>query len=81
MRRPTAAAHALNLLVRAHPDQVKQLRELGKRLRDAQAQLQGPTLRELASQRTALVHAVATQARREAAQAGQDAVAHLQQGQ
>ncbi|SEL29467.1 hypothetical protein [Streptacidiphilus jiangxiensis] len=71
LRRPTAAAHALNRLARAHPDQVEQLRALGRGLRDAQARLQGPRLRELAAQRTALVQAVATQARQEAAQAGQ----------
>jgi hypothetical protein len=71
LRRPTAAAYALNLLVRGHPDLVEQLLELGKGLRDAQAQLQGTRLRELAAQRTALVRAVAEQARREAAASGQ----------
>ncbi|RAG86483.1 hypothetical protein DN069_06650 [Streptacidiphilus pinicola] len=71
LRRPTAAAHALNLLVRAHPDQVEQLRELGPGLRNAQERLQGLRLRELSARRSALVQAVAAQARREAAQAGQ----------
>jgi hypothetical protein len=71
LRRPTAAAHALNLFARAQPEQVEQLRALGQGLRDAQTRLQGSRLRELAAQRNALVTALAEQTRRVAAEAGQ----------
>jgi hypothetical protein len=62
LRRPTVPAHLVNLLVRAEPDLVDQLMELGRALAEAQAAGSGGALRELGEQRRALVGAVTSRA-------------------
>jgi hypothetical protein len=47
LRRPSAAAAAVNLLVRERPEDVGRLLDLGVRLREAQAALSGTDLRAL----------------------------------
>ncbi|MEE1757473.1 hypothetical protein [Streptomyces sp. SP18CS02] len=71
LRRPTLAAWVSNLLVRARPEEVRSLVELGQALREAHRTLDGEQLRELGHRRNAVVTALARQARRLAAEAGQ----------
>lgn len=63
LRRPAAAAHAVNLLARRRAELLTQVVELGDQLRQAQSLLQGDALRDLARQRRQLVTAVASEAR------------------
>ncbi|GAA3300512.1 hypothetical protein [Streptomyces cinereospinus] len=70
LRRPSPAAWASNLLVRAQPDQVEPLLRLGEGLRRAHHDLDGAQLRELVRQQRALVGALSRQAAHLAAQAG-----------
>lgn len=51
LRRPTAGAHAVNQLARDAADDLAAYLELGARLRDAQAELQGDQLRALGQER------------------------------
>ncbi|MCW2776531.1 MAG: hypothetical protein JWN17_256, partial [Frankiales bacterium] len=62
LRRPTASAHLVNLLLRAEPDLVAQLLDLGAQLAQAQQAGSGQALRELGEQRRALVSAVTERA-------------------
>ncbi|MDQ1746249.1 MAG: hypothetical protein QOD07_512 [Frankiaceae bacterium] len=55
LRKPTAAAHAVNLLVRAHPGEVGELLALGERLRTAMSAGGSSDVRELTEQRRSLV--------------------------
>ncbi|WP_090480100.1 hypothetical protein [Nakamurella panacisegetis] len=55
LRKPTLSADTLNRLVRAAPDEVDELLELGAGLRRAEQELDGPALRELSGRRKALV--------------------------
>jgi hypothetical protein len=55
LRRPTVAAWAVNRTVRERPQEVDRLRDVGGRLRAAQAQLDAGRLRELRSDREALL--------------------------
>ncbi|MDX6327337.1 MAG: hypothetical protein QOK15_3691, partial [Nocardioidaceae bacterium] len=71
LRRPSASAWAVNLLVRERRDLVTQVVELGASLRDAQAALEGAALRELTRQRRQLVTAVTSEARAVAAAHGE----------
>ncbi|MGW4043496.1 hypothetical protein [Streptomyces sp. NPDC004721] len=71
LRRPTLAAWAGNLLVRERPDEVERLLELGAALRQAHQDLDGGQLRELSARQHRLTSALARQAGRLAAQAGQ----------
>ncbi|MFF4147080.1 hypothetical protein ACFY0A_38495 [Streptomyces sp. NPDC001698] len=71
LRRPTLAAWAGNLLVRERPDEVERLLELGAALRRAHQNLDGGQLRELSARQHRLTSALARQAGRLAAQAGQ----------
>ncbi|MBD8059265.1 hypothetical protein IC607_09820 [Cellulomonas sp. JH27-2] len=71
LRRPTVSAWLVNLLVRADPDLPEQLMSLGEGLRAAERSLDGPALRELSSQRRALVRSLVGEARRLARPAGQ----------
>jgi chromosome segregation ATPase len=65
LRKPTQSAYAVNLLVRAQPDAPDRLAELGAELRDAQQRLDGAAMRELSTQRNALVDELARAALRE----------------
>jgi hypothetical protein len=71
LRRPTVSAWLVNLLVRDAPGQVGELLELGESLREAQHALAGDRLRDLSAQRRQMVRALAQEAKRLAAQAGQ----------
>lgn len=57
LRKPTAAAWAVNLTTRERPDQVERLRDVGQRLRAAQARLDAAGLRDLRAEREVLVSA------------------------
>lgn len=62
LRRPSLSAHTVNALVRAEPDLLGQLLDLGAELAQAQSTGQGAALRALGEQRRALVEAVADRA-------------------
>jgi len=70
LRRPSASAWAVNLLVRAAAEEVAELLVLGEELRSAQQRLHGEQLRRLNKQRREVVGALAGRARRLAADAG-----------
>lgn len=55
LRRPTVAAWAVNRTVRERPGEVERLRDVGHRLRAAQAQLDAARLRDLRSAREELL--------------------------
>ncbi|WP_374984493.1 hypothetical protein [Streptomyces fradiae] len=71
LRRPTAAAWASNLLVRARPGEARSLVALGEELRQAHRDLDGARLRELGRQQHVLVAALAREAQRLTAEAGE----------
>ena len=71
LRRPTASAWALNLLVRRYPEQVDELIGIGARLRQAQTDLDGAAVRELGARRRQAVAALARQARSLGVELGQ----------
>jgi hypothetical protein len=73
LRKPTAGAWLANLLTREHPDQVRELVELGEALREAQAGLDAAQLRELGRQRHQVVAALVALARRTAGEHGHPA--------
>jgi hypothetical protein len=62
LRRPSVSAHLVDLLVRAEPDLVAQLVELGGELAQAQRGRRGDALRALGDQRRALIAAVTARA-------------------
>jgi hypothetical protein len=70
LRRPTVTAWIVNLLVRDQPELLDTLLALGADLREAQRDLRGPALRELAGQRNRLVAGLVRAARRVASDAG-----------
>lgn len=70
LRRPSAAAWAVNLLVRAAVAEVAELLSLGEELRSAQQRLQGDQLRRLNQRRREVVGTLAVRAHRLAADAG-----------
>lgn len=78
LRKPTVGAWLLNQLVRAHPQQVEQLFDLGQRLRAAQGTLGADDLRALGDQRRKLTRAVAAQAADLGRQAGRSVSAHVE---
>lgn len=63
LRKPGLAAWVVNLLVRVETEQVDQILEVGEALRQAQAAMSAPELRELTRQRRQLTAAVTTRAR------------------
>ncbi|TDC22476.1 hypothetical protein E1265_15665 [Streptomyces sp. 8K308] len=70
LRRPTLAAWACNLLVRAHDEQTRRFLALGEALRRAQEELDTDRLRELLAQQHELVAALSEQAAGTAADSG-----------
>ncbi len=70
LRRPTVSASLVNRLVREAADQVDGLLDLGQSLREAQQSLAGDQLRSLSAQRRPVIHALAQEAKRLAAQSG-----------
>jgi hypothetical protein len=70
LRKPTTGAWVVNLLARSQRELLDQLLSLGDELREAQRELQGAALRELATRRQRVVAALVQTARRVAAAAG-----------
>lgn len=83
LRRPSMAAHLVNLLARERADELRGLVGLGEALRGAQRDLAGDQLRELSQQRRQVVAGLAMEAERLARHAGErvssSAVAEAQQ--
>lgn len=71
LRKPTAPAAVLNLLVRRDPAQVDQVLAVGEALREAAETLSGADLRALTKQRRQLTAAVTARARALASEHGQ----------
>jgi hypothetical protein len=61
-KRPSPPAWAVNLLARAHPEQMEALEDLGLRLRQAQDSLSGDELRVLSRERHKFIVGLARQA-------------------
>ncbi|MER6302942.1 hypothetical protein ABT247_25775 [Kitasatospora sp. NPDC001539] len=72
LHRPTVAAYALNRLARDHAAELGAYLDLGRDLRRAQAELAGPSLRELSARRHRVVTALTSRAREAAAAGGVD---------
>ena len=70
LRRPTVSASLVNRLVREAADQVDDLLDLGESLREAQQALAGDELRSLSARRRPMIHALAQEAKRLAAETG-----------
>ncbi|HWL97781.1 MAG TPA: hypothetical protein VNP20_10560 [Nocardioidaceae bacterium] len=64
LAKPTTAAWLVNQLARERGDELEQLIELGRDLRDATSNVSGDELRELTRQRYQVVHALVQQVRR-----------------
>ena len=78
LRRPSAAAFAVNLMARTRGDRIDALIDLGGQMKAAQDALSGDELRALGRQRSLLIHAVTQEVRSVANDAGHpvsDAVA------
>ncbi|ONI79069.1 hypothetical protein BWI15_00395 [Kribbella sp. ALI-6-A] len=75
LRKPTLAAWLANQLVRADPDGIHQLTELGEQLRQAHLSADGPALRRLTPQRHELVGALVATARDKARAEGRTVTA------
>lgn len=61
LRKPSAAAHLVNRWVRDEPDALAELRDLGERLRAAQAHLDGAAMKTLAVERHSVIPQLAAQ--------------------
>lgn len=70
LRRPTQGAWLSNLLARERATQLRALLDLARELAAAQRSLDGATLRQLSSQRSQLIAAMAAEARRLAIMSG-----------
>jgi hypothetical protein len=70
LRRPTTSAWMANWLARARSDELGRLLTLGAAMRSAQDHLRGDELRQLSLQRHQVIAALASEARRAAAEAG-----------
>jgi len=71
LKRPSAAAWVVNLLVRRRPGEIERLAGFGESFREAQANLAGDELRRLGRQRHQAIGALAQEARRLAEERGQ----------
>jgi hypothetical protein len=72
LRKPTRSAWLVNLVARAEPERVAELRELGTALQQAQQQMAGDELRELSRQRRTLIDSLARRAAELGAEQGYD---------
>ncbi|WP_328393026.1 hypothetical protein OHS70_02185 [Streptomyces sp. NBC_00390] len=70
LRRPTQSAWTSNMFVRAHPEQVARMLQLGEGLRQAHQELDPGQLRTLSRQKHTVVGELARQARQLAADTG-----------
>src|SRR5919106_3555564 len=64
LMKPTTAAWLVNQLSREHADDLAELLDLGRELREASAKLDGDTMRRLGRRRNELVNELLVQARR-----------------
>ncbi len=71
LKRPSAAAWVVNILVRQRPREIERLLSFGQSFRDAQANLVGEELRRLGRQRHQVLSALGQEARRLAGERGQ----------
>jgi hypothetical protein len=71
LRRPTAGAWLVNVVVRERAGEVGQLLELGTKMRRAQEHFAGDALRSLSQERTALIRHLEDEARIVAEESGQ----------
>ncbi|HEX4540460.1 MAG TPA: hypothetical protein VH112_09460 [Acidimicrobiales bacterium] len=71
LKRPSAAAWVVNVLVRHRPGEIERLLSFGQSFRDAQANLAGDELRRLGRQRHQVLGALGQEARRIAQERGQ----------
>ncbi|MEP6799538.1 MAG: hypothetical protein ABI890_15380, partial [Lapillicoccus sp.] len=55
VRKPTAAAWAINQLVRRRPEELQRLLSLASSLQDASERMDGPAMRDLGRERTRLI--------------------------
>ncbi|MFE9449904.1 hypothetical protein [Streptomyces sp. NPDC006739] len=69
-RRPTLAAWAANLLLRARPEESRRFLELGRALREAYQELDAAGIRELSARRRGVVSTLSRQAARLASDTG-----------
>lgn len=72
LRKPTTTGWALNTLVRAEPEGVGRLLDLGAELRSAQQALRGDELRSLATRRGAMISALTDRAAAAARERGHE---------
>ncbi|HCT75925.1 MAG TPA: hypothetical protein DGG94_03610 [Micromonosporaceae bacterium] len=77
LRKPTVGAWLVNLLAIKRPDLVAELAEIAASLRSAQRELRGEQLRQLTTQRRALVSALVAQAQELAVEARPGAAGKL----
>jgi len=63
LKKPSASAWVVNLLVREDPDEITQMLDVGEALQKAQADLDGDALRELNRQRRKLISVMAQKGR------------------
>jgi hypothetical protein len=75
LRRPTRSAWLVNLVARAEPDRVAELRELGTALQQAQQEMDGDELRRLSKQRRTTIDSLARRAAALGAEQGYEAPA------
>ena len=73
LRRPTRSAWLVNLLARAEPERMAELRELGTALQQAQQQMAGDELRRLSRERRTMIDSLARRSAELAAEHGYDA--------
>jgi hypothetical protein len=71
LKRPSAAAWVVNILVRQRPGEIERLVRFGESFREAQANLAGDELRRLGRQRHQVLGALGQEARRLAEERGQ----------
>jgi hypothetical protein len=71
LKRPSAAAWVVNVLVRQRPGEIERLVSFGESFREAQANLAGDELRRLGRQRHQVLNALGREARRLAEERGQ----------
>jgi hypothetical protein len=81
LRRPTVGAWLVNLLAHQRPDLIGELLALGEAMRAAQRNLRGDELRELSTQRRAMVSSLGRESRALAVAAGRGVRAVLPLGE
>ena len=73
LRKPTRSAWLVNVVARAEPDRMAELRDLGGALQQAQQRMDGDELRRLSKQRRSMIDSLARRAAELGADQGYDA--------